>query len=120
MAFNVVPAYVSASIAVRVAADYNKTVQMLEEAVVGVEHVRPFSIYCTAPQYLDYDVPRFDTIVLAYTTDIPNLTHNLVHCYLYGPGSIHVAHGDHEYVENQDLLDAVDGHQRLVEHILKQ
>ncbi|WPK23067.1 hypothetical protein PUMCH_000291 [Australozyma saopauloensis] len=118
VAFNVVPAYAKASIAIRVAADAEKTIKLIKGAVEGVEHVKSPEIYCTEPQYLDYEVPGFESIILAYTTDIPNLTIPLKQRYLYGPGSIHVAHGDDEFVENQDLLDAVDGYKKLIEYVL--
>lgn len=120
VAFNVVPAQAKASIAVRVAADFDKAIEMLKGVVDGVEHVQPVSFYGTEPQYLDYEVPGFESIVLAYTTDVPNLTVPLQKRYLYGPGSIHVAHGSNEFIENKDLLDAVDGYKRLVQYVLEQ
>jgi acetylornithine deacetylase len=47
------------------------------------------------------------TMVAAFTTDIPALT-NWGKPLLLGPGSIHVAHTDREYVSKKDLLQAVD------------
>ena len=47
------------------------------------------------------------TMVAAFTTDIPALS-NWGEPLLLGPGSIHVAHTEGEYVEKQQLLDAVD------------
>jgi acetylornithine deacetylase len=47
------------------------------------------------------------TMVAAFTTDIPALT-NWGEPLLIGPGSIHVAHTEGEYVEKQQLSDAVD------------
>lgn len=119
VAFNVIPAQAKASIAVRVAADFDKTIEMIKEVVDGVEHIEPISFYGTQPQYLDFEVPGFESIVLAYTTDVPNLTVPLQKRYLYGPGTIHVAHGSNEFVDNKDLLDAVDGYKRLILFILK-
>jgi acetylornithine deacetylase len=57
-------------------------------------------------------VPGFATAVVAYATDIPNLT-NWGAPYLFGPGSIHVAHTDGEYVEIDELRAAVDAYERL-------
>lgn len=118
VAFNVIPAHAKASIAIRLAADPERALAMVKEVVEVNEHVRPLDIFYTVPQYLDYEVPGFESIILAYTTDIPNLTLPLKRRYLYGPGSIHVAHGDNEFVENQDLINAVDGYKRLVEYVL--
>ena len=47
------------------------------------------------------------TMVAAYTTDIPTLT-NWGEPVLIGPGSIHVAHTDHEYVDKKQLSEAVE------------
>jgi acetylornithine deacetylase len=47
------------------------------------------------------------TMVAAFTTDIPALS-NWGQPLLVGPGSIHVAHTDGEYIEKKQLQDAVD------------
>jgi len=47
------------------------------------------------------------TMVAAFTTDIPALS-NWGQPLLVGPGSIHVAHTEGEYVEKKQLHDAVD------------
>jgi acetylornithine deacetylase len=47
------------------------------------------------------------TMIAAFTTDIPKLT-NWGEPLLIGPGSIHVAHTDGEYIEKQQLHDAID------------
>ena len=58
--------------------------------------------------------PGFETTVVAYATDIPQLT-RWGTPYLFGPGSIHVAHRDDEYIEVEELRSAVDAYERLVE-----
>ncbi len=57
-------------------------------------------------------VPGFATEVVRYATDVPALT-NWGTPYLFGPGSIHVAHTDGEYVEIAELHAAVDAYERL-------
>ncbi|HZR31694.1 MAG TPA: M20/M25/M40 family metallo-hydrolase [Terriglobales bacterium] len=47
------------------------------------------------------------TMVAAFTTDIPALT-NWGEPMLVGPGSIHVAHTEREYIEKDQLAAAVD------------
>lgn len=47
------------------------------------------------------------TMIAAYTTDIPSLT-NWGQPLLVGPGSIHVAHTEGEYVEKKQLNEAVE------------
>lgn len=118
VAANVVPAFAKAVVSVRVADDLEGIKQLVRSVLDNVDHVAPFLAFGTEPQFLDYDVPGFGTIVLAYTTDIPNLSLPLKKRYLYGPGSIHVAHGDNEFVDNRDLLDAIDGYKKLIRHAL--
>ena len=58
-------------------------------------------------------VDGFKTSVAAFATDIPALT-NWGTPYLFGPGSIHVAHRDDERIDIDELRAAVDGYERLV------
>lgn len=57
-------------------------------------------------------VPGFATSVAAYATDIPKLT-NWGRPLLFGPGSIHVAHTDDEFIAIPELRAAVDAYVRL-------
>jgi acetylornithine deacetylase len=57
-------------------------------------------------------VPGFETVVVAYATDIPRLNHWGVP-YLFGPGSVHVAHTDGEFILVDELVRSVDGYERL-------
>jgi acetylornithine deacetylase len=52
-------------------------------------------------------VDDLPTMVAAFTTDIPALS-NWGQPLLIGPGSIHVAHTDREYVEKKQLEEAVN------------
>lgn len=56
--------------------------------------------------------PGFATGVVAFATDVPALT-NWGAPWLYGPGSIHVAHTDREFVDVAELRAAVDAYERL-------
>jgi acetylornithine deacetylase len=47
------------------------------------------------------------TMIAAFTTDIPKLT-NWGQPLLVGPGSIHVAHTDREFIDKQQLAEAID------------
>jgi acetylornithine deacetylase len=58
-------------------------------------------------------VPGFETGVVAFATDVPALG-NWGTPYLFGPGTIHVAHTDGEYVDVAELRAAVDAYERLV------
>ncbi len=62
-------------------------------------------------------VPGFATGVVAYATDIPALD-RWGTPYLFGPGSIHVAHTDHEHIEVDELRAAVGAYERIAEAAL--
>ena len=57
------------------------------------------------------------TMVAAFTTDIPALT-NWGEPLLLGPGSIHVAHTEGEYVEKKQLQEAVDLYSTIAKRLL--
>lgn len=61
----------------------------------------------------------FETIVANYGTDIPYLKGDHKR-YLYGPGSILVAHGEDEALTVGDLETAVEGFKKLILHGLEQ
>jgi acetylornithine deacetylase len=61
----------------------------------------------------------FETDVVAFTTDLPNLN-RWGRPLLLGPGSIAVAHTDHECVRKSDLVRAVDLYCRLVRELKEQ
>jgi len=52
-------------------------------------------------------VEGLPTMVAAFSTDIPHLS-NWGEPLLLGPGSIHVAHTEGEYVEKKQLHEAVE------------
>ncbi|KAL9112483.1 MAG: hypothetical protein Q9227_003325 [Pyrenula ochraceoflavens] len=72
------------------------------------------------PVDIDTDVEGFDTITVNYGTDIPNLKlRSGVKKYLYGPGSILVAHGPNEALTVHDLEEGLAGYKKLVLAALK-
>jgi acetylornithine deacetylase len=62
-------------------------------------------------------VDGLPTMIAAFTTDIPKLTH-WGEPLLIGPGSIHVAHTDGEYIEKQQLAEAIDLYCRIAKQLL--
>ena len=71
----------------------------------------PVDIDCDAD--LSAQFGKGECITVNYGTDIPNLKGQHKR-YLYGPGSILVAHSDHEHLYVDDLVRAVDDYERLV------
>jgi acetylornithine deacetylase len=63
-------------------------------------------------------LPGFPSSVAAFATDIPKLG-NWGTPYLFGPGSINVAHRDDEHVLVSELRAAVDSYARIAEMALR-
>lgn len=62
-------------------------------------------------------LPGFDTSVVAFATDIPALT-AWGTPYLFGPGTIHVAHTDHEFIPIAELRASVDRYEEIVRGVV--
>jgi acetylornithine deacetylase len=62
-------------------------------------------------------VPGVETMVAAFTTDIPALS-QWGEPVLLGPGSIHVAHTEREYISKKQLHDAVDLYCKVAKQLL--
>ncbi|KAJ5737506.1 uncharacterized protein N7483_002631 [Penicillium malachiteum] len=126
-AANVVPDYAEATVAVRLAdGTPDDTREIIRKAVDRITSgTGSVSLDFgdlnggASPQYLDADADGFDVITVNYGTDVPSLKiHDQgtqrVKRYLYGPGSIHVAHGDNEAITVGELEQAVDGYKKLI------
>ncbi|KAI4691426.1 uncharacterized protein J4E84_003720 [Alternaria hordeiaustralica] len=62
---------------------------------------------------INCDIEGFETLTVNYGTDVPHLSGDHKR-YLYGPGSIFVAHSDHEALKRQELEQAVLDYRRLI------
>ncbi|KKA30066.1 hypothetical protein TD95_003573 [Thielaviopsis punctulata] len=124
VAANVIPAEAFADLGIRVAIGPTETGgeivrQRVEEIMKEVDE--EMELECGQSTYgvveCECSVPGFQTTIESYGTDIPHFRHNHTN-YLYGPGSILVAHGDNEALTVGDLEEAVEGFQKLVLHAL--
>jgi acetylornithine deacetylase len=61
----------------------------------------------------------FETTVVAYTTDIPALGDAWGKPFLFGPGTIHVAHTSEERIAKAELQAAVGAYKELVERLAR-
>jgi acetylornithine deacetylase len=119
VAANVVAEHAEASIMIRLAGGTIEEAKgVLSRAVAGMG-LEVFFSQGYGPVGLDADVDGFGVITVNYGTDVPNLkVKEGVKRYLYGPGSILVAHSDHESLTVGDMEEAVEGYKRLVLHAL--
>jgi acetylornithine deacetylase len=112
---NVIPAHAEAEIMFRLVSDVEPIKKMISEwAKKGGADVE-FGSHIPAQRFAT--VPGFDTESVAYTSDIPLLS-NWGEPFLFGPGSIHVAHTPDEYIDVNELRESVDAYERLAKTLL--
>lgn len=123
VAANVVPEKAIVKMGVRVAIGPEESGHLIvkkkiEDLLAEVDD--GFEMKCT-PGYgtvdCKCDVDGFEVTTVNYGTDVPNLKGNFTR-YLYGPGTILVAHGSSENLTVGDLETAVAGYQTLILHAL--
>lgn len=137
VAQNVIAEEAYALVAVRIAdGDAEELEQIIRKALTGVTPDLEFAFGAGyGPVPIDHDVEGkwgwsaysealltdlsgFETIVVNYGTDIAHLNGDHKR-YLYGPGSILLAHSDHEHISISDLEEAVEGYKTLLLASLK-
>ena len=124
VAGNVVPEYAYADVTFRLAGGTVPEVRkIVTKAIKKVDPEGLLELVFSqgyGPVPLDVDVDGFDTITVNYGTDVPNLkVEEGVKRYLYGPGSILVAHGKDEGLTVGNMEAALEGYKTLVKHALK-
>jgi len=68
------------------------------------------------PPVMLHALDGFETVVVKFSTDIPCLT-NWGQPFLIGPGSIHVAHTDHECISKVQIAQAVEIYVKMVKDL---
>ena len=101
---NVVADAASALVLVRLVGPSEETRRAIEQAAAGLAEV---AFTLEIPFLRLRAVPGLETMIAAFTTDVPALS-NWGEPLLLGPGSIHVAHTPFEKIAKQELLQGVD------------
>ncbi|KAI1428089.1 hypothetical protein F5Y12DRAFT_73512 [Xylaria sp. FL1777] len=125
VALNVIPERAVARIAGRVAIGpesdgggivverVKKVLKSVDEEAFEMECANGYGVVKCA-----CDVPDFETVTVNYGTDVSNLKGNHAR-YLYGPGSILVAHGADEAIKLKDLEAGVEDFKKIILHTLR-
>ncbi|MGQ0649083.1 MAG: M20/M25/M40 family metallo-hydrolase [Gemmatimonadaceae bacterium] len=111
---NIIPGLCESELMFRLVGDVSVVKARLEQWVGGRAEINYGS---HIPAQFFHTIPAFETIPVAYTSDIPLLS-RWGTPLLFGPGSIHVAHTQDEFVSVAELRAAVDSYQRLVRELL--
>ena len=112
---NVIPPHAEAEVFFRTVGDHDALRKALHAAVAGRVDVEEI---LELPAVRLHTVPGFETDVFAYFSDVPFLS-KWGTPLLLGPGTIHVAHTDHEQVAIGDLERAVDLYADLATSLLQ-
>jgi len=111
---NVIPDRARAQLLYRLVGPSQALRQQIVEAVGSLAHVE-FTLEIPFVRLRTLD--GLPTMVAAFTTDIPALS-EWGQPLLVGPGSIHVAHTEGEYVEKKQLSEAVDLYCSIAKRLL--
>jgi acetylornithine deacetylase len=109
VADNVIAPAAEARLMARLVTPAEEVMPLLQRWAAGRATLEPG---ITVPPVKLSPVDGFPTSVAAFATDLPSLT-NWGTPYLFGPGSVHVAHTDDEFVSVAELEQAVEAYVKL-------
>ncbi len=112
---NVIPDHAQAEIFIRLVDDGDSTRKAISEAAGTSVEAR--EVLWIPAVHLG-SVEGFATSVVSYTTDIPAFQGAWGEPFLFGPGSIHVAHTAEERIPKQELAAAIETYQNLARKLL--
>ena len=110
---NVIPPHAEAEVMFRTVGP----AEALQPALDALRDLVEPSVVLEVPAVTLRTVPGFETAVFPFTTDIPFLS-AWGTPLLFGPGSVLVAHTDHEHVAIEELRRAVDSYAGLARSLL--
>ena len=112
---NVIPDHARAQLLYRLVGPSEPVREQITAAVAGLAHAE---FVLEIPFVKLRTVPGIESMVAAFTTDIPALS-AWGTPVLLGPGSIHVAHTDREFIAKKQLHDAVDLYCKIARQLLQ-
>ncbi|RUS28836.1 putative peptidase [Jimgerdemannia flammicorona] len=124
VAVNIIPERATAKCSVRVTTDISALWELFRSVVHRyAPHVRMVEgmtfdpVRCEVVDGYEIKAMGFFTGEWGFCLDIP-FFHGEHKNFLLGPGTIHVAHGENEFVRKQDLVDAVGLYKKLLGKLL--
>jgi acetylornithine deacetylase len=111
---NVIPDFAKAEIFFRLVEDGAST----RAAMQAISEKTELSEILFIPAMRFGHLDGFETSVVSYATDIPAFGGVWGEPFLFGPGSIHVAHTAEERVPKREVLEAVEIYRRMTKELL--
>src|SRR5262245_1864313 len=115
---NVVPNFATSELMFRTVNSPDELFRRIVEVVGGRAEIRRGASLPPLHLHTIEAAEDIPTSVVRFGTDIPFLT-NWGTPLLFGPGSIHNAHTQHEFIGKQELLDAVERYAQLARTLVK-
>ena len=112
---NVIPDFAQAVVSIRSTQSSDEILNKVKMAAGQQSEIDVLTQ--SEPQKL-YTIPNLEHVVLPYGTDIPHLK-SFGKPLLIGPGSTIVAHTENEWVEKEQLSEAVQIYENLVKNLLE-
>jgi len=115
----VIPDAARAEVMIRLVGDPDPLRRAFTAAAAGVERIVLGEVLAIPALRLE-SIPGYPTTIVAFASDVPELSPAWGKPFMFGPGSIHVAHTDRERISKQELLDAVLAYGNIVRHLISQ
>jgi acetylornithine deacetylase len=112
---NVIPDFAKAEIFFRLVDDGASTRTAMTALANGQAEVSEILVI---PTMRFGSLDGFETSVVSYATDIPAFAGAWGQPFLFGPGSIHLAHTAEERVPKREVLEAIEIYQRMIKELL--
>jgi acetylornithine deacetylase len=112
---NVIPDHAQAEIFIRLVDTGDSTREAIHQAAAGFADAQEVLFI---PAVHLGSLPGFETSIVSYTTDIPAFAGAWGKPFLFGPGSIHHAHTDHEHIPKAEILSAIEIYKKLARQLI--
>jgi acetylornithine deacetylase len=112
---NVIPDFAKAKIFFRLVDDGESTRAAMHAAAQEQAEISEILII---PAMRFGQLDGFETSVVSYATDIPAFAGSWGQPFLFGPGTIHVAHTAEEFIPKREILEAIEIYQRMSKELL--
>jgi acetylornithine deacetylase len=113
---NVIPDQAQAEVFIRLVDSGDGLRAGVADAVRGLAEAH--EVLCIPPVHLK-TLDGFETTVVSFTTDIPAFNGAWGQPFLFGPGSILLAHTDEERVRKSELTAAVETYKKMVRQLIR-
>lgn len=115
LAGNIIPPFAEAELVFRLSTPTEDVKRVLEKLI---REPLGYQILVESDPYSMGEIEGFPSVIVSFHTDIPYLQFQGT-AFLWGPGSILDAHTAHEKIRKQDLLDAVNTYENMVNLLLE-